>query len=306
MTELNKNEGRKRSGKKPISDIFIIPFIEMGCMIGVGALVGIIIEWHFLLNRGDNEDFWAVFFSNFSFVGAWLAAFLFFYFVQGSEPVIKTLGKTLKGNTLKNVLIGLLIGGLSNVVCVVVAKLHGDISFQRGGGSLLGFVALFVAIFIKSSAEEFLCRGFFYQRLRRGYANPLVAIVGNAVLFAALHLFNDGITVIAFLNTVVIAIHYTLMVYFFDSLWMPMIAHTTWNFMQNIIFGLPNDGYVSSYSLLKLGPDVSNSFAYDTEAGVESKIVALLVIVLIDLAIVAWGMKNKKEPTNIWIEQGEE
>lgn len=48
------------------------------------------------------------------------------------------------------------------------------------------FVIIFLTVFVQSSAEELLCRGFLYQRLRRSYKHPAVAIVGNSALFADL------------------------------------------------------------------------------------------------------------------------
>ena len=61
---------------------------------------------------------------------------------------------------------------------------------------------------IQSASEEMWCRGFMYERINIHY--PLwVAIVANALVFAALHLLNDGITVQAFVDLVICGIAFS-------------------------------------------------------------------------------------------------
>ncbi len=48
-----------------------------------------------------------------------------------------------------------------------------------------------------------------------------------------------------------------------------MAMHTAWNFMQNIVLGLPNSGANVPYSIFKLEEGASNSFFYDTGFGIE-------------------------------------
>jgi hypothetical protein len=82
---------------------------------------------------------------------------------------------------------------------------------------------------------------------------------------------------------------------------MPMAAHAAWNYTQSIVFGLPNSGLVSKFSLFKLDASTAtDSLFYNVGFGVEETIVAVSVNVICAILVVVWGVKNKKKPTNIW------
>ena len=72
------------------------------------------------------------------------------------------------------------------------------------------------------------------------------AIIGNALIFTSLHVFNPGFTVIAGTQIFLVGIVFSLLVYYYDSLWAAITFHTAWNYTQNLIFGLPNSGIVSA------------------------------------------------------------
>ena len=52
---------------------------------------------------------------------------------------------------------------------ILIAWLHHDIVLTYDAIHPLWFVVVFLTVFIQSSAEELLCRGFLYQKLRRSY-----------------------------------------------------------------------------------------------------------------------------------------
>ena len=117
-----------------------------------------------------------------------------------------------------------------------------------------------------------------------------MAIIGNSLFFGLLHLLNDGITVLSIVNIVVVAIFFSLIVYYTDSMWCVFMAHTVWNYTQNIIFGLPNSGIVSVFSIFRLDASTAvNSFAYNVGFGIEGTVVADLVLILAAVAVWAWG-----------------
>lgn len=79
-------------------------------------------------------------------------------------------------------------------------------------------------------------------------------------------------------------------------------VHTSWNFTQNIIFGLPNSGIPAAYSVFKLNPDTaSNGFCYNNGFGVEGTFIAVIVIAV--AIAVLYLLREKiacKEPYEIW------
>lgn len=152
---------------------------------------------------------------------------------------------------------------------------------------------------IQSGAEELVFRVFVYQRLRKIFPKwPAVAIVGNGLIFMLVHLINQPITTVATVMMILVSIAYSLIVYFFDSIWIPIIAHTTWNFTQAIVLGLPNSGIVGSASMFKLDASTDN-FAYDSFFGIEG---AILTIVLYIIIALVFYISEERRFRNIHLE----
>jgi len=201
-------------------------------------------------------------------------------------------------------LLGFLLGFLLNAFCILIASLHGDIQLTFYGIEPISLILIFVMVFIQSSAEELICRGYLYQKLLHRYHHPMIAMVGNAALFAVLHLLNNGVTVLSVINIFLCGMAFSLLVYATDSLWIAMAAHTAWNFTQNIIFGLPNSGIKPAYSMFLLNQNSArNSFAYDTGFGIEGTLVVTILFMLICIVLYLYSKKRyatTNGPTNIW------
>ena len=279
--------------------IFLIAFFFMEIVGGIVSsavtkpLAGLIIS--------DPTGYWEIFAMYFSFIGIWIVFILFFALIKRNRPILKAIWTAPKGNNLKFLGIGLLIGLGMNMVCAIGAMLHKDIAIYFNSFDFIKLLLLFIVVFIQSSAEELVCRGFIYQSLRRGYRHPAVAIVGNALFFGIMHLLNPGVTPLAIMNIVVVGILFSLMVYYMDSIWCAMAAHAAWNFNQNIILGLPNSGIVSPVSIFKLDAAAAqNSFAYDVEFGLEGTILAVVVLIVSALLIYFFYRNKGVKPYDPW------
>ncbi len=256
---------------------------------------------------GPNGAYWSFFSIYFKFIAYWFVFLLFCLIFKKSRPVLKVLGKSLKGNTLKMFGLGLLIGGGMNLLCAVMAMLNGDIRITFDSIPVIPLFGLFLAVMVQSGAEELNCRGFLYQKLRRGYVLPVIAFLGNTLYFSALHMSNSGISALALVCLALSAFKYSLMVYYFDSMWIVIGAHTAWNYMQNIILGLPNSGLISVYSVFRLvSVSARTSLVYDADFGIESTVFACLLQIAVSVAVFCWGRKHAAESTDIWAEQIQE
>ncbi|MBR5386843.1 MAG: CPBP family intramembrane metalloprotease [Clostridiales bacterium] len=243
-----------------------------------------------------------MFLMYFSTIVQWVVFLGYPLLLKKDRPMVKALTPKAKGNNIKMFLIGLLLGGGQNALCILFAVLHGDVHLVFDSFKPLPLIAILIAVFIQSSSEELMCRNFLYQRLARGHKSPLVPILGNSLIFMALHLMNPGISAVPIIHLVAIAVLYSLFVYYFDSIWLPMAAHTAWNYTQNIIFGLPNSGIVPSFSIFRLEASTATSnFIYDPSFGVEGAPLALLFTVAIIVVTIILGRKYKeKEPLKVW------
>ena len=236
----------------------------------------------------------------FIFVFLWVIV-VGFCLLHKNRPILQAIGSKMPGNNWKNLLLGLAIGFGMNAGCVLLALLHKDISLHFVRFEPFCFVVIFLAVFIQSSSEEMLCRVFLYQRLIKNW-HPAIAIVGNGLLFSLLHLSNEGMTFLAGLNIIIVGVLFSLMVYYMDSVWCAMAAHAAWNFTQNIIFGLPNSGSPSAYSVFGLDASAAkNSFAYDVGFGIEGTWCSTAVILLVIVCIWLWGSKTGRKPSDIWL-----
>ncbi len=284
-------------------DNFFVIFLLFIFLTVVAQVIAVPLEYLIigLFPTINDNGFWSLFIMYASTIFQWLIFALYCAVTKLNRPILSALTPKAKGNTLKMALFGLLIGFGENVLGVLVAALHSDIHLSYNGFPIIKLIAMFIVVFIQSSSEELMCRNFLYQRLRRGYKSPWVAIIGNAVIFMALHLLNPGVSVIPIIHLVVIAVFYSCFVYYFDSIWIPMMAHAGWNYTQNIIFGLPNSGIVSSFSIAKLEASVGQiTFFYDPTFGVEGSAFMLVVTIVALIAVIVIGEKRGARSLNVW------
>ena len=279
-------------------EAILVMLLATFMMIICGQIMGGLVEVPFThLIQNDSTGYWSTFFMYFGFIGTWIVFMIEFLIVKKDRPILKTLWTAPKGNNIKYLGLGFLIGFVLNIICAIVAVLNKDISLHYDSFNFIKLLLLFVAVFIQSSAEEMVCRGFIFQRLRRGYRHPAVAIILNSLLFTSMHLFNPGASVISMTVVLAAGLLFSLMVYYMDSIWCAMAAHTAWNFTQNLILGLPNSGMVSPVSVFKLdAATAKSSFAYSVEFGLEGSITAIAVMIITGIVIIV--LYHKKEITN--------
>lgn len=232
-----------------------------------------------------------------SFIAMWIVTILYCRFAEkeicNSFKSARRGGR--KGNTFKNLAIGLFIGFALNGLSALAAFLNGDLEFSFSTFDILYLVIGLLAVFIQSGAEEITTRGYMYSAIESRYG-VVIAFIVNSLFFAAMHGSNDGITLMAILHLIVTSVLLSLCVWRYDSLWMAMGIHTTWNYTQSLLLGLPNSGIVSEKALLHLDA-ASDSIFYSTSFGLEGGILA----VILQLAIVVFifiEVRRKKQQTS--------
>ncbi|WP_080280552.1 CPBP family intramembrane glutamic endopeptidase [Enterococcus faecalis] len=243
-----------------------------------------------------DESYMYTLMSYLGFLPMWISTIFVITVFKKNRYIYKCLLINTKGNTILNLLVGLLMGFLLNGLCGFVSWVCGDIKLNFVGFDLIPVLGLFIAVFIQSSAEEAVCRGFMYQRLLKSNPKPIFAIVVNSLFFAFLHLSNNGINIIAFYDLFVTGVFFSLIVYYFDSLWMVMGIHTTWNFTQSILLGLPNSGASFPYSIYRLDANsVYSGFAYNNEFGLEGTILSSTLMTICCIMVYIVKCKEKKD-----------
>ena len=229
------------------------------------------------------------------FIDIWIGVLFVLFVFKSNHYIIDKITTKTKGNNMANLFWGLFIGFVLNGLCALIAMINGDFTLRFSQFEIFRAFCLFFAVFVQSSAEELLCRGFMYQRLLKSTNSPAFAIIFNSLFFAALHLFNNGMSILPFYCILIFGVLASMLVYYFDSLWMVMGLHAMWNFTQSILLGLPNSGNNVPYSIFKIGSSVKGSFAYNPIFGLEGTILSCVLMTACCVALYLWKSKKKVE-----------
>ena len=232
--------------------------------------------------------------------GIWAVTLFWLFLVKEDRPILQFLRSEGVGRIPRSVLPGFTAGAVLNGLCILLAVSHGDLAFSFGRLEVLPLLLFLPAVAIQAGGEELLFRCFLYQKLRRRYRNAAVAILGNALFFALLHLMNPALDPLGILQVFSMGLLLSLLVYYNGSFQAAAALHTGWNFTQSILFGLPNSGVASAYSLFH--PDVSSaagSLFYAKGFGIEGSLSAPLLLLLASaLAVLSGRRKNFRE--DLW------
>ena len=236
------------------------------------------------------------------FFGIWIVGLAVFFCYRPDRPMFKAIGHNRRGNTLRMGLLGLLIGFGLNGLCILLSVISGDIKLTFQGMDPLLLAVFLAAVLIQSSGEELVNRCFLYQKLRRRYRHPAVAILGNSLLFGIIHMTNPGASLGGLLQVIIAGLLFSLIIYYYGSFWAACGFHTGWNFTQSILFGLPNSGYVSNASVFRLdAASATDGPFYTVGFGVESSPGAIILMgILCVVAIVIGRRMNQRE--DLWRE----
>lgn len=271
---------------------------------------------------GDHD---AAMFLNFYFIfiSLWIYFILVVCLFKVNRPMLKAAkycSPTIKngadgavsgngnraGNNFTGLLIGLVLGFGCNAFCILISCLMGNIRLEYSGFKPVPFIAFFICVFIQSAGEEIVDRWYLYQKLRRRYKAPWIAVLLNSLFFAGLHIFNPGMGVLPIVQLLVVGVLFSLFVYYYNGLWIACAFHTAWNFTQSILFGLPNSGVVSAYSVFRLNAaSATDGLFYSVDFGVEGSIGAVVILAAV-LALIMWINHGKGEHTDVWAENDRE
>lgn len=170
------------------------------------------------------------------------------------RPLTELFG-TLNLRWLKELFFGGMIGSALMLVPALVLKIFGWIRWQwnpEGASALLASLLLFAGVAI---AEEFLFRGFIFQRLVSGLGQWTAQLV-IAAFFLLAHLSNPGMTgavkVMASINIFLASILFGLAFIQTKSLAMPLGLHFMANFMQGGVLGFGVSGSEQSGLLIPI------------------------------------------------------
>lgn len=194
---------------------------------------------------------------------------------------------------------GLVCGFIMFSAAVLMAKIlsAADISASNDLKPLY-LLLLIPGWIVQGFSEEFLCRGYIMTAISKRYST-LLGVLVNSVVFALLHSFNTGISVLAMINLFLFGLFASLLVLISENIWFAAALHSVWNFVQGNFYGIPVSGnsvnpestvFISSF-------DSSKGLINGGRFGIEGGICATTVLVLGTVA--AYIIYRKKHPQTV-------
>jgi len=254
--------------------LFLSEFGALPVLIGVGLLYGFSLDMLSFSNMSVTlSGLWmglfliSSFFLMYAFVGTWVWLF--------EKRPFWTLGYERKDALLKYGR-GFLFGGLIFAGAVGILAAFGMIAFGQGDPSRQGLTALggvllvLVGWIVQGGAEEVVTRGWILPVLGARY-RPWVGVAVSSLIFAAMHSFNDHLSMIAMFNLALFGLFAALYALREGSLWGISALHAAWNWVQGNFFGFEVSGMAAGGgTLLHLkgtGPDWMTGGSFGPEAG---------------------------------------
>ena len=263
-----------------IVSTYVMAFFLMIYGQGLGAFITSIIMEVAGLNT-DEHPVAQTAYMYIAFTGIWVVYTILIVLLRKKYEYARKICHKVTGKSFVLGIAGFLIVGGMNFICILASWLNGDIELYFDRFELMPLLFLLFAVFVQSSAEELVCRGFVYRRVERRYPHPAVFFLANSLFFALLHLGNNGVTLLSLLNIALTGILFSISVYYTDSLAFAFAGHAGWNYCQSIVFGLPNSGNVFPYSMFRLDASTArDSFFYNVGFGVEGTFFSVIVLVL--------------------------
>lgn len=212
------------------------------------------------------------------FLGTAAVVLLWVRFKEGRP--LGTLG-FVRAGAGRQLAIGVVVALLFVAAVSLPALVSGQASMGASDAGAIGAVLLLLVGFcVQGSTEELCTRGYATQVVAFRWGWP-AAFVVQAVLFAALHGANGGLTVFSWLNLLGVALFLGLWVRLSESLWGACAFHAVWNWAQGNLWGAPVSNQAVQNSIWHYRPEPGASDALTGGGfGLEGSAVATAVFVV--------------------------
>jgi membrane protease YdiL (CAAX protease family) len=242
--------------------------------------------------------------------GAALATVLLIWRVVDRRPIVE-LGLRMAGaprRALKGAAIAALM--MSFVVFVNFTLVDGATWSVNSDvpRAMLALVFGLLGFALQGPSEEVLFRGYLLENVREEW-NARAAVIVSSLAFAVMHASNPAFGPLPFINLVLFGVAMALYKLYVDNdqLWGVFAIHAVWNWLQQVVFGLPNSGILS-------GPDTTlftvtpNTLLPDVVwgggFGPEGTLAATLVLVVLIGACLRHARRLRRRPTRLVVRPG--
>jgi len=266
----------------------------LGAVLIIGALLSALpIAIYYIVNNYDFNTMSSIDML-LSLYGTIFTSLLMILFAcKIDKRTLFSLGLT-KHNILKRYGLGLIIGFITLSLSLLITFILGGTKFNGFEDiNILLLILFFIAFMFQGFEEELLCRGFMMYGLSKKQS-LFFAMMYNSLFFALLHLGNDGMNILAFVNLFLAGLSYSCIAVYFDDIWVVSGAHSMWNYAQGNIFGILVSGTnmgSSIFSFELVGNTLISGGKFGLEGGIGVFIVEILTILVFCILYKKKGVK---------------
>ena len=198
---------------------------------------------------------------------------------------VSGMGLTNLKEGYKEFISGLLFGTIAISVVAIILLLMGNVrlvnSLSKPQLSVALLEGLILFIFV-GFGEEILGRAYIMSVLKQTRNKWFVLII-SSVIFAILHLGNNGISILAFINLFLVGLLFGYMFMKSKNIWMPIGYHITWNYFQGYIWGFQVSGITTSglYKIENINNNIINGGLFGPEGGLIVTIVTCIAFYIV-------------------------
>jgi membrane protease YdiL (CAAX protease family) len=180
--------------------------------------------------------------------GAALVTVLLIWRLVDRRPIVQlglrttgVLRRVLKGAAVATLMMSFVVFVNFTLIDGAAWDVNSDVS-----RAVLALVGGLVGFGLQGPAEEVLFRGYMLENVREQWG-VRQAVVVSSLAFGLLHAANPAFGPLPFINLVLFGVATALYKIYIDDdqLWGVFAIHAVWNWLQQVVFGLPNSGIVT-------------------------------------------------------------
>lgn len=227
------------------------------------------------------------------------------YCTQFERRKLHTLGLT-KHKSFSEYGIGLVVGLVMFTLTYGLMLLFGGITIDGvtwSADMILTLLLLFLGYVVQGASEEILFRGYFTVSMAR--KTPLwVSVIVSSLFFAAAHLTNGGVTVVAFINLFLFGVFLCVYTIRRGNLWGACAIHSMWNFAQGNIFGCVVSGTNAGDSIIQTS-QVADAVLWNGEDFGPEASLCVTFVLIVAIVIMLVCTENKDAGQTRWEKEPE-
>lgn len=214
-----------------------------------------------------------------------VTAFTFLFCRLCDNRPVKTMFLTSR-KMIPDYLTGALLGMAMMTAVALAAWGCGALQFDgfQSKQKPLIMILLFIGWILQGFSEEIACRGWLMSSIGTHHS-AWSAVTVSALMFALLHISNNGFSLLAVVNLFLFGVAASLFVLRTGSIWGAAAMHSVWNWAQGNFFGLQVSGLQTGSTIFKFSQTGNAAWIggekFGLEAGVGTTAVTLIVIVIL-------------------------